>query len=184
MPRTYVPKSKVMYSKNDLNDVLTAIRNNQISVLQAAKDFKIPQATIYARLSGRRGDNPRGRKTVLSKEEEVFLVHAIQTFQQWQQPMTPATVMRVAKEYMVQLGKKISVKTTLRDWFAGFMKRWTKELKVAKTMNLEKVRSKSCTKAVVGEWSHGRRTRYNVFFRWVVHSLTHRDDKTETVQPS
>lgn len=151
MPRKYVPKSKPKYSPEDLKQALKMVKNRDLSVLEATRRFNIPQATIYSRISGARSDNPRGRKTILTKDEEMFLVHAIKVFQQWQQPISTATVRQVAKAYMLELGKNIPAKTTLRDWFSGFMARWSNELKVSKTMKLEKVRSKGCTKDVAGE---------------------------------
>lgn len=150
MPRTYVRKSKSKYSPQDLKDAIADVKSKRMSVAEASKRFNIPPATIYSRLSGNRGDNPRGRKPILSKDEESFLVHCIKVFQSWQQPISTSTVKDLAKAYMLELGKKIPATTTLRDWFSSFMSRWSNELKIAKTIKLEKVRSKSCTKQVVG----------------------------------
>jgi hypothetical protein len=151
MPRKYIPKSKPSYSAEDLKDALNMVKKKDISVLEASKRFHIPQATIYSRISGSRSDNARGRRTILTNDEEMFLVHAIKMFQQWQQPISTSTVRQIAKAYMLELGKNISAKTNLRDWFAGFLARWSTELKVAKSMKLEKIRSKGCTKDVAGE---------------------------------
>lgn len=153
MPRKYVPKSKPKYSQQDLRDALNLVKDKELSVAEASKRFNIPRATMYSRISGSRSDNPRGRRTILTKDEEMFLVHAIKVFQQWQQPISTSTVRQVAKSYMLELGKNVSASTSLRDWFAGFMGRWSTELKIAKTMKLEKVRSKGCTKSVASQYT-------------------------------
>ena len=152
MPRKYIRKTQPKYSNEDLIKALNAIKHEKILPIDAAKRFGIPASTIYNRLSGRFTDVGRGVHTVLSKEEEIFLVHVIHTFQEWQQPMTPLSVKIIAKNYMIELGRKISIDATLKEWFYGFMIRWNNELKLAKDVKLEKKRSEACTKEVIGEY--------------------------------
>ena len=52
---------------------------------------------------------------------------------------------------MIELGKTISPNSSLKDWFTGFMKRWSNDLKLGKTEKLEKVRSNACRKDIVGK---------------------------------
>ncbi|CAF2024347.1 unnamed protein product [Rotaria magnacalcarata] len=138
MPRKYIRKTQPKYSNEDLIKALNAIEHDEILPIDAAKHFGIPTSTIYNRLSGRFPDIGRGVRTILSKEEETFLVHVIHTFQEWQQPMTPSSVKAIAKNYMVELGRKVSIDATLKEWFYGFMNRWNNELKLAKDVKLEK----------------------------------------------
>ncbi|CAM2729777.1 unnamed protein product [Rotaria socialis] len=56
------------------------IEHDEILPIDAAKHFGIPTSTIYNRLSGRFTDSGRGVRTILSKEEETFLVHVIILF--------------------------------------------------------------------------------------------------------
>ena len=151
MPRKYIHKVRPKYSLNDLIKALDAIKHEKISPIVAANRYGIPSSTIYNRLSGRLKDFKRGAKTILSTEEEEFLVHVIQTFQQWQQSMTPSFVKEIAKNYMLELGRNISIDSSLNEWFYGFMNRWKDDLKLVKDVKLEKVRSTACTKEVIGE---------------------------------
>lgn len=76
--------------------------------------------------------------------------------------MSPSIIRDLAKNYMLELGKQIPINTSLRDWFSSFMNRWSSELTVMKTMKLEKIRSKGCTKAVVGK--NERSGMFNIEF--------------------
>ncbi|CAF4569986.1 unnamed protein product [Rotaria sp. Silwood2] len=64
---------------------------------------------------------PRGGQTILSKEEEAFLIHTIETFEKWQLPLLRKSVIEIARSYMLELGKKISSTAGLNDWFSAFM---------------------------------------------------------------
>ena len=66
---------------SDLKMALDAVRSKELKPSAAAKRFNIPVATLYARLSGIRGNGPRGARTILSPEEEDFLVQTIQIFE-------------------------------------------------------------------------------------------------------
>lgn len=152
MPRTYKRKTQPKYTEADLQEALSQIRDKNLSVADASIKFNIPVRTIYDRLSTNQNNNRRGGKTILTKDEEELIVHTIILFQQWQCPVTPSTVIELAKSYMIELGKSISPTSSLRDWFSGFMKRWSNELKLGKTEKLEKVRSNACRKDVVGKY--------------------------------
>ena len=65
--------------------------------------------------------------------------------------MTPSFVKEIAKNYMLELGRNISIDSSLNEWFYGFMNRWKDDLKLVKDVKLEKVRSTACTKEVIGE---------------------------------
>ncbi|CAF4998847.1 unnamed protein product, partial [Rotaria socialis] len=66
--------------------------------------------------------------------------------------MTPSSVNAIAKNYMIELGRKISIDATLKEWLYGFMNRWNNELKLAKDVKLEKKRSEACTTQVICEY--------------------------------
>ncbi|CAF3632262.1 unnamed protein product, partial [Rotaria sp. Silwood2] len=113
MPRKYVRKVEPKYSPDNMIKALHDIEHKKLLPIDAAQDHGIPSSTIYNRLSGRFKDSKRGAKTILSKEEESFLIHVIQTFQQWQHPMTPAAIKAIAKNYMLELGRNISIDSHL-----------------------------------------------------------------------
>ena len=153
MPRAYKRKTQDTYSQHDLERALLDIREKKLAVKSVAAQYQIPVRTIHHRLSGSRSGAGRGSKPTLTKDEESLLIHTIHLFQQWQCPMSPSTIIGLAKPYMLHLGKKVSKECTLRDWFCGFMKRWSNEIKLAKTVKLEKARSKACRKETVGKYS-------------------------------
>ena len=138
MPQKYIRKVQPKYSHNDLIKALSEIKHEKLSSIVAANRYGIPSSTIYNRLSGRFKDFKRGAKTILSKEEEGFLVHVIQTFPQWRQSMTPPSVKEIAKNYMLELGRNTSVDSPLNEWFYAFKKRWENDSKLVKDVKLEK----------------------------------------------
>lgn len=150
MVRNYKRKTVTNYTETDLEKALDAIRTQELKPSAAAKQFNIPVATIYARLSGIRGNGPRGAKTILSPAEEAFLVQTIEIFEKWQLPLLRKSVIDIARSYMMELGKKIDKNAPLTEWFISFMARH-RELKLAKCENLEKARSVSCTPLVISE---------------------------------
>ena len=82
MPRKYVRKTQPKYSNESISQALSAIRDENILLIDAARRFGIPSFTIYNRLSGRYSDVGRGAETILSKDEESFLAHVIKGFQE------------------------------------------------------------------------------------------------------
>jgi hypothetical protein len=152
MPRTYIRKKVCRYSSSDLDSALKCIRENSLTVAEAVKKYHIPQATLYARLSNRRGGGRPGAKTILSTEEEEFLIHVIHKYQEWQQPLTQSDLISIARNFMMELGKKsIDISSSLREWFLCFRQRWRNDIKLVEAYNLEKVRSISCTQLTVGK---------------------------------
>ena len=154
MVRHYKRRTISKYSEADIQKALEAIRNKKLKPCDLARDLNIPISTLYARLArlaGKHGHAKRGGHTILSTEEEEFLVHTVEIFEKWQLPLLRKSLIDLARSYMLELGKKISRTTPLLDWFSGFMIRHP-ELKVTKSMKLEKVRSVSCNPQAIREY--------------------------------
>ena len=151
MPRKYIRKTIDKYSKEVLDRAISLVRDQNVSVSSAAEQCHVPKRTLYNRLSNTNGAGGRGVRPILTKEEESLLIHTITVFQLWQQPLTRLSLIELARGYMLELKKPISTKSTLCDWFQRFMKRCGEEIKLAKSMKLEKVRSTSCTKETISE---------------------------------
>ena len=64
------------YTNFDLKMALNTFRSKKLKSLAAGQQFNIRVATLYARLSGIRGNGARSAKTTLSSEED-FLVQTI-----------------------------------------------------------------------------------------------------------
>lgn len=152
MPRKYVRQSQPKYTSEQLNVALDRVRCNELSPGDASIEYGIPLSTIYAHLSGKRSENKPGGKTILSREEEEFLVHVIHKYQEWQQPLTRIQLISIARTFMIELGKKgVTENSSLREWFYGFQNRWYDQIKLVECYKLEKKRSTSCTQLVVGK---------------------------------
>ncbi|CAF1474889.1 unnamed protein product, partial [Rotaria sordida] len=168
MPRTYVRKGK-SYSTADLRGALNLIRDGKLTVKAALEQYHIPAATIYSRLSGLRGEGKPGAKTILSTDEEEFLIHVIHKYQEWQQPLTRSDLISIARTYMIELKKKnINNDSSLREWFFCFRQRWQNVIKLVQAYKLENIRSVSCTQTVVDRWfDHLEKvlTKLNLFDR-------------------
>jgi hypothetical protein len=152
MPRIYKRKTEDKYTSENLEKAVSEVKEKKLSVKDAAVHYNIPVRTIFHKLSGSRSGVGRGTKTLLTKEEELYLVHIILLFQKWQRPLSPSVIIGLAKSYMIQLNKNVLINSTLRDWFYGFMQRWSNEIKLAKTKKLEKSRSVACRKETVGKF--------------------------------
>ncbi|CAF1255767.1 unnamed protein product [Adineta ricciae] len=167
MTRTYIRKKVRGYSSADLEVALQCIRENTLTVNAAGEKYHIPRATLYARLSYRRGVGKQGGKTILSTEEEKLLIHVIHKYQEWQQPLTQSDVISIARDFMIELNKKnIDNNSSLREWFLCFRQRWKSEIKLVEAYKLEKVRSVSCTQMTVDRWFDHLRdvfTKFNLF---------------------
>lgn len=150
MVRNYKRKTTTNYTQVDIENAIKAVQTSELTPSAAADMYKIPLPTLYSRLSGRRGQGPRGARTILTNEEEELLVQTIEIFEKWQLPLLRRNVTDIARSYMLELGKKIDPASQLTEWFHSFMTHHP-ELKLTKCVNLEKVRSISCTPDIVSK---------------------------------
>ncbi|CAF4184325.1 unnamed protein product [Adineta steineri] len=170
MPRKYIKKEKEsLYTTDDLELALTLIKDKKLTVKDASTNYHISCATLYARISNRRGGGKVGRPTILSDEEEKVLIHVIHKYQEWQHPLTRSDLISIARIFMIELGKQhITEDSLLREWFYSFQTRWYDEIKLVETYKLESIRSLSCTQLVVDRWfEHLQKvlTKLNLFNR-------------------
>ncbi|CAF3985916.1 unnamed protein product, partial [Rotaria sordida] len=103
---------------DELQKALDLIRVGKITVNDASKHYHILIVTLYSRLSGLRGSGKPGAKTILSNEEEKFLIYVIQKYQEWQYPLSRSDFISIARTFMIQLNKpNISDYSSLHCWF-------------------------------------------------------------------
>ncbi|CAF1472435.1 unnamed protein product, partial [Didymodactylos carnosus] len=144
--RNYVRKRVQSYSDDDINLALQLIREGKTDVKKASEKYKIPASTLYSRLSGANNSGPVGGKTILNKAEETHLVYVIKKLQEYNHPVSNSDVRKLAAWYMLELNKNVSNNGPGKDWFYGFMARWSHELKVMKSIKLEKARNEALPK--------------------------------------
>jgi hypothetical protein len=150
MTRKYIRKTVDRYSKDDIDRAISLVRDEKVAVCIAAQQLNILKRTSYNRLANTNGASGRVAKSILTKGEESMLIHTITVFQQWQQPLSRLSLIQLARDYITRLNKPISTNSTLYDWFESFMNRHREEIKIVKSMKLEKIRSTSCTGEVIG----------------------------------
>jgi hypothetical protein len=150
MTRKYIRKTVDRYSKDDIDRAISLVRDEKVAVCIAAQQLNILKRTSYNRLANTNGASGRVAKSILTKGEESMLIHTITVFQQWQQRLSRLSLIQLARDYITRLNKPISTNSTLYDWFESFMNRHREEIKIVKSMKLEKIRSTSCTGEVIG----------------------------------
>ena len=96
----------IHHSEEDLKTALNLIRDKKLAVGIASGQYHIPRQTLYARLSGCRGNPKPGAATILSNDEEKFLIHVIHKYQEWQMPLTRSDLISIARTFMIELDKK------------------------------------------------------------------------------
>ncbi|CAF1010343.1 unnamed protein product [Didymodactylos carnosus] len=138
MVRNYVRKRVQTSSNADIGEAIKSIKHDKMTINEASVKYNVLISTLYNRLSGHNGSSARGGTTILSKEEESHLVYVIKTMRDYDHPVSNSNVCTMAWWYMTELKKDIPDNGPGKDWFYGFMRRWSPELKIMKSMKLEK----------------------------------------------
>ncbi|CAF1150725.1 unnamed protein product [Didymodactylos carnosus] len=93
-----------------------------------------------------------GREPILSCEEESHLVDIIKRLQEYNHPVSNGDVIQLGRLYLLELKKNIPESCPTKDWFYSFMKRWSDELKMMKSVKLEKCRSDALPIEILDSW--------------------------------
>ena len=129
MPRTYIQKpgsrSYRNYTTDDLEEAVSKVSENKLSIKQASERYKIPYGTLHNKFHGKHIHKPGGQ-TVLSDKEEMYLIKAIIKCGDWGFPLSMLDIQMFTKSYLDKKGVQISkFKNNVpgRDWALGFIKR-------------------------------------------------------------
>lgn len=114
-------------------------------------------APIYSTLSSHILSNPdekAGHPPALSMLEEEHLVKLIVTLQEWGQLSSCSDVLKYADDYvkLLNLQSRFTEKGPTKDWYYGFIKRWSHELKLMKSTSLESSRAVGVSHEIVAGW--------------------------------
>lgn len=92
-----------------------------------------------------------GRLSVLSTEEEKYLVDLIVTLQEWEQLSTCRDFLKYAANFIevMDLKHRFVHGSPTKDWYYGFLRRWTSGLKVMVRSTLENARAKGATVEII-----------------------------------
>lgn len=138
-------KKGVPYSEADLQTAMDCVQSGSLSLRQATEQYKVPKSTLSRKLkSGLSAEESmtekRGRKTVLSQQDEELLASHLRVLSKWGYGLSRDSVCDVAKEFCEANSIVLPWGSNKlnNDWFIGFSKRNTLTLK--NTERLEKSR--------------------------------------------
>jgi len=108
------------YMKEDMEAAISAVKNGDMSIRAACKEFGVKRTTLQDRMSGKSGESV-GRPTVLLADEEALLVERIILMGTWGFPLNKQDVAHLIQAYLNIQGKttryKISMVPTYRFRF-------------------------------------------------------------------
>uniref|UniRef100_A0A1B6JFL2 DDE-1 domain-containing protein n=2 Tax=Homalodisca TaxID=139475 RepID=A0A1B6JFL2_9HEMI len=153
MPRTYIKKKTQKYDEDSLKEAVKEVDNGS-SVYAAARKYNIPYETLR-----RWSENPpktpgSGKATVLSKEEENYIVEALLYAAKCGYPLDRKDLQYMVCSYVKSVGRKTPFKDDMPgyDFLRGFEKRWAHELSKRKPEILTKARAEGLSQFVVDEF--------------------------------
>ncbi|GAB7336127.1 hypothetical protein MBLNU13_g08914t1 [Cladosporium sp. NU13] len=164
--------SKPAYSEADIQNAISALRNNEYrSIRKAAVAFNVPNTTLQGRMSGRTSrSTAHESEQVLSPAEEKTLARWITRLTRTGFPASPALALEMAEEIRrgrVQLSKAGT--STLRpigeNWLSRFKTRMP-EIAGIWTRQIDAARFKSANHEGVKRWFDA------VTELWVEHQYT------------
>ncbi|XP_021959334.1 bifunctional lysine-specific demethylase and histidyl-hydroxylase NO66 [Folsomia candida] len=136
MVRNYVRKTEDKWTKEDLLDALTNIKDSKIKINDAAKEYQISRATLYRQFkkflqAGGKIDVNQfktcGGNPILSKIEEDVLVKTILDLREQGYTVTSTDIKRICYEYCDTNGIPNQFNAEKRlasdDWYYGYLKR-------------------------------------------------------------
>ena len=144
--RNYQKKGN-SYTNEELQKAIQDVERNERSVRQAAKDLGISHDTlrrkIIANVDAENVEDMRGKKTVLTMEEEAKLADYLRTLAKWGFGLTKEELLCVVSDYCHRTNTSNRFKNGKpgQEWFTNFCKR--NNMKIKNTERLEKKRQKN-----------------------------------------
>ncbi|KAK4300412.1 hypothetical protein Pmani_027376 [Petrolisthes manimaculis] len=131
-------------AESNFQKACDAIRNGELSVRQAAKQYGFSKSTLHDAVT-RKHIKPSGGQTVLSSEEEDTVVENLLTLSQWGFPLDSFELRLLIKQYLDRRGVEVKIfKNNLPgcDWAKSFLKRHRNELSHRLSQNIKVARAK------------------------------------------
>ena len=92
------------YTEETFLKALQAVKDKRMTLRDAQKEYGVPKTTLIDRLAGKRGAK-LGRTTVLSEEEEEYLVERILVMGEWGFPLAKRDLTQIVKDYLDRQGR-------------------------------------------------------------------------------
>lgn len=137
------------FSEDALKKAADAVKNG-MSYRKAEKKFGVPKSSIQRKVKNLQ-QNPYGRPTVFSQDEEKVISQCLALTADWGFPLTIFDVRCVVKKY---LDKKGVVESRFKDnfpgskWAKGFLARQCNELKKRMCTNIKRARAAITPEAI------------------------------------
>lgn len=153
MPRTYVKKKPVRYNSDDLQRAKEDVNKGK-TIYAAAKYYNIPYETLRRWCVNPPNHQGAGRGTVLTKEEEKYIVDALIFTANCGYPLDRKDLQYMVHSYVQSVGRKTPFKndTPGYDFIINFERRWKEELARRKPELLIKARAEGLSRYVVDEF--------------------------------
>lgn len=141
------------YEDEQMQQALVAVKQNNVSIKAAAKQFNVPKTTLYYKVKGKYPEiRHMGPRTNLLEEEEKIIINWMFKSADGGFPITKSQLLDSIEMYI----KKLNRSTSFKDgrpgakWFKLFMKRHP-EVSPRMTQNLGKARA-SVTEESLKKW--------------------------------
>jgi len=112
-----------------MKSAMEDVQSNRLNIKQAAFKYSLNRTTLMNHLKNSR-DGSVGRPTILTRAEEIIIVHAIQKLADWGFGIDRDVVRVIVQDYITRIGRrnKFTGGKPGLDWMYGFEQRWRAEL--------------------------------------------------------
>lgn len=142
-----------LYSPTAMTNAYKAVKEGNMPVLRASKQFGVPENSLRDRVLGKVPPETvtMGREPLFSNFEEATIVEHVKKMANYGYGYTRHELSDIASDYAFQLGKRAKDNPVTIKWVIGFLGRWP-ELRVLKPRSLEQIRAKMTSETVVSNY--------------------------------
>lgn len=153
MTRFYKKRKMEKYTKDQLNEAIMKIQNEQTTIKQAATEYNIPKSTLYSHISGRSNTYTPGRPTLLSIFEERSICDAVLYLSDAGMAVDNNGLKDIVARFCHQLGRNaFNNETPSNDWIYAFIERWKSVLNKRMPQNVNVLRAKAINQDVLNQF--------------------------------
>ena len=156
MPRKYKKKVNSGYAnftEESMNNAVADVRAGLLSIKKAAFKYGVKRPTLMNCLKHVHCGSV-GRPTILTRDEEAVIVHAVQKLGDWGFGIDRDVVARVVQDFINSDNRDTPFRNGKpgRDWMYGFEHRWKNELTRRVAQPLPASRAYACNENVVNDF--------------------------------
>ena len=121
MVRNYKRKNEKRYTKDELIEAIERVRNGEIRLCKAVRDYNIPRSPLKNHLGGRNTTFKSGRRPTLSEEHEKLLLEVIFYLSDCAMGLDDFALSIIVRGFVQMRGLKTQFKNDLPgpDWISG-----------------------------------------------------------------